>query len=350
MKKGFAKLLLALCAGALLWSCSNEQVTAIDEEQAATTRYCNQTDVVDFIAGQNLDVGDIIITQDNDFLTIKIDMSGGWKLDEYHIYVGVESEIPLNKKGNPRIGHFPYSEYLGGWGAYTIHIPISEIGFIPIIISVHGVVSKSNNEETAWGQGIPFDGDAWGMYFEYVIEDCSGGGTLCTGFKTLTQSEWGDPSSEGGSILTNQFSELAPLTGDIAIGCAFDSIYFFSGAAVLNFLPDTSPVALLTQSYNDPTVPLGKLAGELIALRLNLAADANILGFSTAESSLGDQTYTGSVAFYVDLPVNEVFRFAQQALGSCFPLDLNEAHDAVKEINENYANGMDNGNLDCPFD
>ena len=63
--------------------------------------------VVDLIAGQYMDVGDVKVWNDATNLYMEFVLDGDWCLKETHVAVG---EIPMTKKGNPIPGQFPYFE------------------------------------------------------------------------------------------------------------------------------------------------------------------------------------------------------------------------------------------------
>ncbi len=62
------------------------------------------------LAGQDLDVGEVIVTDASGVITIEYSLyADGWRLAETHLHAGYTwEEIPQNKKGNPKIGHFQY--------------------------------------------------------------------------------------------------------------------------------------------------------------------------------------------------------------------------------------------------
>ena len=67
--------------------------------------------VVDLLAGQNEDVGDVSVWNDAGNLYVKYELSGNWCLLETHVAVeSSAAEIPQTKKNNPIPGQFEYSE------------------------------------------------------------------------------------------------------------------------------------------------------------------------------------------------------------------------------------------------
>ena len=123
-------------------------------------------------AGQNIDVGHIMIWHDGDYLYVRYMLDEGtngcdWYLYETNLAVALDCDgIPHNK--NPQIGKFEYSEPPGTDAInqlYTIALEDIEDALgtdfewgDTIHIAAHAVVIKVCNgevvqEETGWGDG-----------------------------------------------------------------------------------------------------------------------------------------------------------------------------------------------------
>jgi len=131
-------------------------------------------DVVPLIAGQHSDVGSVTVYTNGVDLFVEYTTTGGWQLEETHLYVGTEPPT----KSAP--GRFPYKhEALGGatsdsyqisWGGYG-----GGCGYT-LYIACHAVVVNSEggkDEETAWGEG-ELIGKNWAMYFAVTLPECGG--------------------------------------------------------------------------------------------------------------------------------------------------------------------------------
>lgn len=122
--------------------------------------YCES----DLIAGQNWDAGKVRVWTDADNLYVQFVGENGWAIGETHLYVGTAQPT------HHAPGRFPYS------GQTTYMIPLEDFGdpacWTSLYIAAHAVVSKCDQEETAWADtyGIPI-GRGWAMYFEYVLCD-----------------------------------------------------------------------------------------------------------------------------------------------------------------------------------
>ena len=357
MKNQLRNLFTLLFIAAFVFACSKDETADIsmndnDMSTNEVAQRCDEIITVDFLAGQYNDAGDVTVHQIGDTeISILITMQNGYSLGRYHIYFGPEQELPKTKKqGNPKIGRFNHkSGNLGGVASSELIIPIDPDGAYPVVIAVHGEVSGPTNE-TAWGDGRQItDGGSWAMLIDFEIDECDPDiVNICTGFKTLTQDQWGDPNSEGGLMLTNDFIELAGLTGMISIGCN-DTTEYDNGADLVSYLPDNGPMDNMSSTYLNNTSSISTAVGELIACRLNLAADANIPTFSTAGSALGDQSYIG-LNNYFGLTVNQILLDGEKVLTGCLTANLAEVHGAIVNINESYANGNTSSDyLFCPF-
>jgi hypothetical protein len=99
----------------------------------------------DLIAGQNVDVGDVIVSIEDDNLTVEYQLADGWLMTASHLAVGDElSDLPVNSKGNPVPGSYPYSEsYDPAVSGYVFAIPLDDINLTlgeQLYIAAHAVV------------------------------------------------------------------------------------------------------------------------------------------------------------------------------------------------------------------
>jgi hypothetical protein len=142
---------------------------------------CGETTVVSLIAGQHIDVGTVTVTNYETYLYVNYETTGDWYLTETHLYVGAESGIPLSGGGNPKFGHFTYSDPHGTTQSYTYQVDLSTLDDTFVVIA-HAVVDKIVNgeiiisEETGFGcideNTDWFSGNRWGCYFEYTKQEC----------------------------------------------------------------------------------------------------------------------------------------------------------------------------------
>jgi len=130
-------------------------------------------------------VGTVTVWNDASNLTVTYDITlAPWVITETHVDVQTSaSAIPQTKKGNPKVGKFAYkSEHASpGVTTYTETIPLANIPALagdPVVIAAQAVVVIFEmieevvvvvDEESAWGEGLGFDGRNWAMYFEYTV-------------------------------------------------------------------------------------------------------------------------------------------------------------------------------------
>jgi len=99
-----------------------------------------------------------------------------WTMSETNLAVATSLDgIPQTKKGNPKIGKFPYkTDHPDGTDTHTYVIDLND--YYPnwgwngktLYFAAHAVVSNPDfGEETAWADtwGQSFPGGSWALYF-----------------------------------------------------------------------------------------------------------------------------------------------------------------------------------------
>jgi hypothetical protein len=134
----------------------------------------------DLIAGQNIVAGTVCVVADNDGVCFVYETFDGWKINQTHLWAGLNiSEMPQNRKGNPKIGLFPYGDDQLDTDIYTICIPYNELGLSVeticnadqlVLFAAHAALSKVIDgevvqTETGWADGDPItDKGSWAMF------------------------------------------------------------------------------------------------------------------------------------------------------------------------------------------
>ena len=150
---------------------SNAEVTVGTEEGSGVQCF-------DLIAGKNEVVGTVCVTANHSEICFEFTTTGDWVIEETHLWAGLNtSEMPQNRKGNPKLGHFPHGDIVLA-NTYKTCVPLSELGLSEAIIckadqlvlfAAHAAVSRVVDgeiaqEETAWSDGDPItDKGSWGM-------------------------------------------------------------------------------------------------------------------------------------------------------------------------------------------
>jgi len=133
------------------------------------------------MAGQNDNVGEIVVWNDENNVYVSYQTIGAYRLKKTHLYVGACAGIPVNGAGNPRIGLFPYTATHGttGVSVYTYTIPRSNLPAGCLCVAAHAEIVAFNStgqqyySETGWGNGTQInDGGSWAMKFSYCQEEC----------------------------------------------------------------------------------------------------------------------------------------------------------------------------------
>ncbi len=127
------------------------------------------------IAGKTINVGTVTIEINDitDVIDVTYETSGDWEIIETHVFVGYSgSDIPVNKPGNPKIGHFPYAENHDAGTTYFNYTTLPFISGQQFVVAAHAVVKNSNGQtETAWAfnetTATKFSGKRWGWFINY---------------------------------------------------------------------------------------------------------------------------------------------------------------------------------------
>jgi hypothetical protein len=126
-------------------------------------------------AGQFFNAGNVVVTNDDEFIYVTYNTANGYLLTQTHLYVGGCVAIPVNNQGNPVPGQFPYQATHNYATTYTYQVPIAKIPAGSCgCIAAHSAVVKLNGtgqvieQQTAWGSGIRINPTGnWGMKFSY---------------------------------------------------------------------------------------------------------------------------------------------------------------------------------------
>jgi hypothetical protein len=129
---------------------------------------------LDLIAGQHTVAGEVCIINDADTLFVTYTTNDGWVLNQTHLHFGNSlADFPLNRPGNPQIGHFAHSNsHSPGVTEFTYEAPLGDLDG-EIVIGAYAAVSNADvgTSEAAWGNGQRFvDQGNWAMYFKYTIQ------------------------------------------------------------------------------------------------------------------------------------------------------------------------------------
>jgi hypothetical protein len=169
-------------------------------EFPAKEELCNLTKY-DFIAGQTIDAGDIIVGNDKDSLYIEITSTNGFQNVSENVKMWIGATMPFTDR--PVTGHFPF-KYNVESGVTSIYLSfaLTELGLKcdapAFYLIIHGDV-LAPNAETAFGGDIAGAGNAWWFYLTYAPKCCEPP-VICTLSATATVSNVKCFGSSNGSI------------------------------------------------------------------------------------------------------------------------------------------------------
>jgi hypothetical protein len=139
-------------------------------------------------AGQTIEAGTVTTEVVGTDLTITYETSGGWELQETHVWVGTDlADMPQTRKGSPKIGNFPYqSGDITGATSYSVTIPLLQLGFscpsvdTEYFVAAHAAVQLNDGAgniiqtETGWSDGDRYvERGMWGTYSTVTLTcDC----------------------------------------------------------------------------------------------------------------------------------------------------------------------------------
>jgi len=186
------KLLIALIllTSNTFWSCQDvvlidrmEELEAVETEMiqeemslksAPGTPICTPK-YIPLLAGQNLNVGNLKISNTNEVLKVKFVNDPYYSVSSAHLWVGTEiSQVPMNKNDIPVPGKFPYKDT--GDNNFSFEIPLSDIdnpeellNNKPVYLFAHAIITniKTGETESVWSAGETFGSQRWGMYSVY---------------------------------------------------------------------------------------------------------------------------------------------------------------------------------------
>ncbi|MGC9307175.1 MAG: hypothetical protein ACP5FL_00175 [Thermoplasmatota archaeon] len=156
---------------------------------------------IDLIAGQDIDVGDVTVWNDGDTIYVTFTTEDGWYMTETHLHLAMSSDaFPVNKKGNPQVGHFyrgeddlytqtwsdtlPYGGSLGNTVYIAAHAAVEKIceeevvvngGFeTPDIEGSWAIVSDDDIAPWYTTPNVDPEGDPEGLEIQQIEEDAEG--------------------------------------------------------------------------------------------------------------------------------------------------------------------------------
>lgn len=155
-----------------------EEQVIIPEVFVPEYEICNDLLSFDFLNSQNLRIGSVYVSNNEDNLNVTYQTYDGWKLGEIHLYAGRLEDFPMNVDGTANLGKFPYYLYFNSYlKLYTFEIDIDEFED-DFIVAAHAEVFLLDDAGTviqsdmAWMIGKPFNTVSRAAYLEYSKREC----------------------------------------------------------------------------------------------------------------------------------------------------------------------------------
>lgn len=165
---GFAVIALTGCQKEVNGpSNSNSNLNAIVDNgntSSALDYYaCGDVKTVTQTTASGINIGTIRISNNFTYIEVTYSITNNWILDKTRLYIGYESNIPLNNNGTPKISQFPY-QLIHPWDteSYTLRIPRGSLdGNIVIVaqadvLKVNKVSCAIYDAQCSYGEGNPF--------------------------------------------------------------------------------------------------------------------------------------------------------------------------------------------------
>jgi hypothetical protein len=345
---------------AALFSCQKETEVLSPQE----SDFDNEKSVVDY-CGEELKntlrnaagerVGAVILYNDATDLYVQLTVADPNRLIKSQLYVGDCRAIPLMQNGDADPAAFPYQASHKKTRKYIYKIALANLPAGCICVSVRAeyipstATAGSVTPMTAWGAGTKFIKNGVGRRFEYCIQSCE---TPCeVGHRTQTQGGWGTGANGNNPGAYRDANFAAAFPGGLVVGdaCGFQ-LTFTSSSAVESFLPQGGPSSALSADATDPGNIHNNFAGQVTALSLSVGFDAYDADFSVSPTPLVDLVVLDANSPLYGVSVGAILDYANKVLAGCAaPYTLEQLHDAVDTINNNFVDGTANeGFLGCP--
>ncbi len=138
-----------------------------------------------FWAGQHIDVGSLVVSNDEDNIYVTFNTSGNWWLQVTHLHISTTLQgIPSNKKGTPVPGQFEYQTiHNPRVQTYTYSVPNTWAEGEDLVIAAHAEVvllDENGNviqEETGFGGDNAGTGPRWWFWAGYSVANDNTGNT-----------------------------------------------------------------------------------------------------------------------------------------------------------------------------
>lgn len=147
---------------------------------------------VALLADQTLAVGEVTVSNDDEYVYVSFHTTGGWSLIETHVAVASDpAALPKSGKGLVP-GKFP-DKAVHDPSVTVAHyaVPMPEDEEV-VYVAAHADIANGDRTEGSWAEGETRDGGGWASYVSYGVASCDesnvigpDGGQIETGQATL---------------------------------------------------------------------------------------------------------------------------------------------------------------------
>lgn len=133
--------------------------------------YCHTTQL---IAGQHYVAGVVTVQRDGENLIITYSTNSDWTIGATHLSIGncEDQSIPTNGGGNPKVGRFEHGTEHSESVNEVVYVLDASVLDDSYCFAAHAEVSGPTGNETAWAEGLNFDGNNWAMYVQALLSNC----------------------------------------------------------------------------------------------------------------------------------------------------------------------------------
>lgn len=363
-----ALLICALaCQKSELSSEANKQNESTEEQivlrQEQLNDSCGMPLVKDLMdVGGVIDWGDIIITNDDSNITIRVNsVDTGMYIQKITAVYGSQQHV------SDLLTQTIFWTACDGPAAFDrqkIFTPLTtrndtiqisnDIFAQDSCIWIHlSIDLRGSNGTIGCSYAEPFESPVFGSAtyqsaFQYCRQACVAD-TTCDTLRTQTPGGWGAPPNgdNPGTYLHANFASAFP--NGLAVGCYPNNYYInlTTPQAITDLLPTGGQAEVLTQNYTNPADIKNVLVGHLVALSLSVGFDAHDPNFGGGGKALADMYITSGI--FKGWTVSEYLAEANKVLGGCSSSSTaKQVLETAEKINENYTDGKKDGKfLSC---
>lgn len=312
----------------------------------APLTFCGNPLMLTLVTGTSVPGGQVSIANTADSIYILVQAQTGNTLAETRYFVGNCDNVPRSESDAfaVSVAHAP------GTTSYLYVIAQSDAGPCPCV-AVSANIETPSGPLTVWGSEDPaYFGPIFSRYCANACPPNTPQGpppppacsVSANSHRTHTQAQWGACGGVAGNYLQANFAAAFP--NGVQVGNPNGRRLRFTNIwALRNALPASGTAKALTNTQTNPGCVNNTLAGQMVALALNLGFDAHNASFGTSATPLATLVIDGGT--FQGWTVQQLFNLGNQALGNqgTGGFSFSQINAAVTRINELFSNGGGTG-------